>query len=91
MFGKYELRYLADPKGALGASEQVRGIARPGFGADHTEVAAFLKRLHLPLAELESAMLDAQNTDYAKAVDKYIAEHEARVAYWVTGEGQAPA
>lgn len=91
MFGKYELRYLQDPEGALGQAEEVKGIARPGFTTEHAEAAAFLKRLHLPLNELESAMLDAQNTDYAKAVDKYIAEHTARVNYWVTGEGQAPA
>jgi glycine betaine/proline transport system substrate-binding protein len=91
MFGKYDLRYLTDPEGALGAEERVVGIARTGFSAEHAEATAFLKRLNLPLAELESAMLDAQNTDYAKAVDKYIAEHTARVNYWVTGEGQAPA
>jgi glycine betaine/proline transport system substrate-binding protein len=91
MFGKYDLRYLKDPEGALGGEERVVGIARKGFGAEHAQIDAFLKRLNLPLPELESAMLNAQETDYAKAVDKYIAEHAARVTHWVTGEGQAPA
>ncbi|SEP96463.1 glycine betaine/proline transport system substrate-binding protein [Faunimonas pinastri] len=86
MFGKYKLRYIADPKGSLGGVERVYAISRKGFQNDHPDVAQFLMRMNLPLKELESAMADAQDTSYEQAVDKYIASHQARVNYWLTGE-----
>lgn len=86
MFGKYELRYLDDPKQALGGVERVYAIARKGFQSDHPEVAQFLMRMHLPLGELESAMSDANEGSVDKAVENYISEHPTRVKYWLTGE-----
>ncbi|MBO1073856.1 glycine betaine ABC transporter substrate-binding protein [Roseomonas marmotae] len=82
MFGKYELRYLADPKQALGGEEEVVGLGRPGLGKDRPEIAAFLSRLNLPLNELESAMLVAQEKDYDTAVAQYIEQHAERVNGW---------
>ncbi|MFH5926387.1 glycine betaine ABC transporter substrate-binding protein [Roseomonas xinghualingensis] len=82
MFGKYELRYLADPKGALGAEEQVVALGRPNLGKERPEVAAFLSRLNLPLADLERAMLVAQETDYDTAVNQYISQNAGRVNGW---------
>ncbi|MGK9166447.1 glycine betaine ABC transporter substrate-binding protein [Inquilinus limosus] len=86
MFGKYDLRYLDDPEGAMGGVERIYVLSRKGFQADHPEVAEFLMRMHLPLKELEAAMADAQDTSYEQAVEKYIADHPARVKYWLTGE-----
>ncbi|BCH23720.1 glycine betaine ABC transporter substrate-binding protein [Mesorhizobium sp. L-8-3] len=85
MFGKYKLRYIEDPKGALGAAEHVDVLARKGFKEDNPEAAAFLSRMKLPLDELEAAMFDAQETSYEKAVDKYIADHPDRVKAWLAG------
>src|SRR5690606_1648872 len=56
MFGKYELRYIDDPKGALGDAEHVDVVSRKGFADDRPEVAEFLSRMKLPLAELEAGM-----------------------------------
>ncbi|WP_026870283.1 glycine betaine ABC transporter substrate-binding protein [Inquilinus limosus] len=86
MFGKYDLRYLNDPEGAMGGVERIYVLSRKGFQADHPQVAEFLMRMHLPLKELEAAMADAQDTSYEQAVEKYIADHPARVKYWLTGE-----
>lgn len=82
MFGKYELRYLADPKSALGAEEQVYAIGRPGLGKEQPKVAAFLSRLNMPLNELESAMLVAQEKSYDEAVAQYVSTHAERVNGW---------
>lgn len=82
MFGKYELRYLADPRGALGAAEEVVGLGRPGLKKERPEVAAFLSKLNLPLNELEAAMLVAQEDSVDAAVSKYIDEHGQRVNGW---------
>lgn len=85
-FGKYELRYLDDPKKALGGVERVYVISRQGFQSDYPEVAQFLMRMHLPLDELEAALSDANENSVEKAVENYISEHPARVKYWLTGE-----
>ena len=86
MFGKYELRYIDDPKGALGEAEHVDVLARKDFEKDDPEVAGFLSRMKLPIGDLEAAMFDAQETSYEKAVDKYIAAHPDEVKAWLGKE-----
>jgi glycine betaine/proline transport system substrate-binding protein len=83
MFGKYELRYLADPKGSLGAAEHVDVLARKDFEKDNAKAAGFLSRMKLPIGDLEAAMFNAQETSYEKAVDQYIADHPDQVKAWV--------
>ncbi|NBC31739.1 MAG: glycine/betaine ABC transporter substrate-binding protein [Alphaproteobacteria bacterium] len=85
-FGAYDLRYLEDPMGVLGGPERAVAMARNGFYQDNVEAASFFARLTIPLDELEAAMYDASQRSYEEAVDTYIANHEARVNYWVTGE-----
>ena len=86
MFGKYELRYLDDPKGALGKAEHVDVIARKDFEKNNPEVAAFLSRMKLPIGDLEAAMFNAQETSYEKAVDKYIEDHPDQIKAWLGKE-----
>lgn len=83
MFGKYELRYLDDPKGALGAAEHVNALARKGFKEDNPQVASLLEKMNIPLADLEKAMFEAQETSYEKAVDTYIAQNPDRIKEWL--------
>lgn len=83
MFGKYALRYLADPKGSLGKAEHVDVLARKDFEMDNPKVADFLSRMKLPIGDLEAAMFNAQETSYEKAVDQYIAAHPDQVKAWV--------
>lgn len=83
MFGKYELRYLKDPKNALGEAEHVDVLARKEFKTDNPKVAEFMTRMKLPIADLEAAMFDAQETSYEKAVEKYISEHPDQIKSWL--------
>lgn len=85
MFGKYELRYLNDPKNALGAAEEVIALGRPGLKQDHPKVAAFLSKLNLPLNELEVGMLAAQEDSQDAAVAHYVENHGDRVDGWFAG------
>lgn len=87
MFGKYELRYIDDPKTALGKAEHVDVLARKDFEKDNPEVAGFLSRMKLPIGDLEAAMFNAQETSYEKAVDKYIADHPDQIKAWLAKEG----
>lgn len=41
MFGKWELKYLEDPKGVLGGEEMIEAIVRKGLKKDMPEVHAF--------------------------------------------------
>lgn len=86
MFQTWSLRFLDDPKGALGGPEHVDALVRRGLDQDHPNVVAFLQRFHLELDELETAMGRAQETSYQAAVDEFIAAHPKRVHYWATGE-----
>ena len=85
-FGAYDLRYIDDPKGVLGSYERIHALARQGFYQENPEVAMMISRISIPLAALESAMFDAQETSYEEAVDKFIGNHPKHVNYWVSGE-----
>lgn len=86
MFGKYDLRYLEDPKGTLGSFERVHAVARKGFYQDDIEAAGFFSRMQLPIDDLQAAMYDAQESSYEEAVTRYIDNNPERIRYWLTGE-----
>lgn len=85
-FGRWNLRYLEDPKGVLGSYERIHAIAREGFYQQNVEAAAMITRMHLPIDQLEAAMDKAQETSYEEAVNDYIANHPERINYWISGE-----
>ncbi|MCJ8518728.1 glycine betaine/proline transport system substrate-binding protein [Pseudorhizobium tarimense] len=86
MFGKYDIRYIDDPKNSLGEAEHVDVLARKGFKDDKPEVAAFLSRMQLPISDLEAGMFDAQETSYDEAIAKYIKDHPDQVKAWIGEE-----
>jgi glycine betaine/proline transport system substrate-binding protein len=86
MFANWKLRYLEDPKGALGGLESVNALVRKGFYQDHPDVFEFLNRMVLPIGDLEAMMQEARQTSYEQAVDNYIKNNKARIDYWVTGK-----
>ncbi|CAO3452678.1 glycine betaine ABC transporter substrate-binding protein [Azospirillum largimobile] len=86
MFANWKLRYLEDPKGALGGLESVNAIVRKGFYQDHPEIYEFLNRMVLPIGDLEAMMQEARQTSYEQAVDNYIKNNRTRIDYWVTGK-----
>ena len=86
MFSKWKLRYLEDPKGVLGGTEHVNKLVRKGFEQDHPEAYAFLKRMALPISDVEAIMAEAQDSSYEKAVENYIKNNPERIDSWVTGK-----
>lgn len=86
MFGKYDIRYIEDPKKSLGDAEHVDILARKGFKEDNPEVAGFLSRMKLPISDLEAGMFEAQETSYDAAIEKYIEDHPDQVKAWVGSE-----
>ncbi len=86
MFGAFKLRYLKDPKKALGGAEQIHALARKGFKKADPKVAAFVSRINIPLGELEKLMYRAEQTSYEKAAAQFIKTHPKLVNYWITGK-----
>lgn len=83
MFGKYDLRYIADPKKSLGEAETVNILARKGFKDENPEIAAFFSRMKLPVDDLQAGMFEAQESSYDAAIAKYITDHPDQVKVWV--------
>lgn len=86
MFARWKLRYLQDPKLALGGRERIHALVRKNFYQDFpVEVTEFLSRMFIPMEELESLMGKATETSYEAAVNEYIKQHSSKVNYWVSG------
>ena len=88
MFSQYKLRYLEDPKQVLGGAESIHALARKGFSADFPAAAAFIRNLKISLADLESVMLKARDSNAAKEAAAYIASHGEQVDRWVAVAGK---
>ncbi|MFI7426763.1 glycine betaine ABC transporter substrate-binding protein [Micromonospora sp. NPDC049836] len=74
-YAKYELKDLADPKGTLGAAEQINTLARQGFGKDFPEVTKMLQQFKMngeQLASLEDLMFNTHKGDGKKAVEEWL-------------------
>ncbi|SDG09391.1 glycine betaine/proline transport system substrate-binding protein [Limimonas halophila] len=85
MFEAYALRFLADPKDALGGPQRVHKLVRTGFMTDHPWASRVLMRMHLPRAAVRRIMAEGRARTYPRAVDTYIRRNPARMRYWVTG------
>lgn len=86
MFAAYDMRFLDDPKGVFGKDQRVVALARPEFSQDEPKAAAFIARMHIPLDDLNKALLDAQRSSEDQAVVNFIKNHAKRIDYWVTGK-----
>lgn len=86
MFGKWDLKYLDDPKGVLGGEEHIDTIVRKGLKADMPKVYSFLDKFHWETPE-QLQMVMAWNQEpgadrYENAV-KFINEHPDLVKSWL--------
>lgn len=84
MFGRFQLKYLKDPKGVFGGDENIHAIARKGLQKDKPEVYAFLTKYKLSMADLQTLM--AANKDNGKPsanARKFIADHPQLIDSWL--------
>ncbi|MCK9239461.1 glycine betaine ABC transporter substrate-binding protein [Desulfocurvus sp.] len=86
MFGKWDLKYLADPKGVLGEEEHIDTIVRKGLKADMPEVYALLDNFAWKDAgQLQMVMAWNQEpgADRYENAKRFIKENEAQVNAWM--------
>lgn len=84
MFGRYELKYLADPKGSFGGEESVNTVARKDLAKDMPEVHKILTNFKLSLDDEQKLMLknEEKGTDPAATAKAWIEANPQKVAAW---------
>jgi len=83
MFGRFDLKYLKDPKNVFGAEETINCIARKGLQKDMPKVYAFLKNYKLPMADLQKIMaMNQENDKPLENAKKFIADNPDLVKTW---------
>ncbi|WEG12061.1 glycine betaine ABC transporter substrate-binding protein [Pullulanibacillus sp. KACC 23026] len=86
MFAKYKLKYLKDPKGVFGKSEEIHTVVTKGFVSEHPNAAKILKQFNWTPDQMGSVMLDISNgTDPAKAAEKWVKANPDVVKKWTAG------
>lgn len=85
MWGRFDLRYIKDPKKALGSEEHVEAIADTSFKTEAPKVYGLISRMHYTLDQVNTMLADANKTSYKQAAHDFIHGHPDLVKYWVTG------
>lgn len=81
-YSRYQLKDLADPKGAMGKGEQLHILGRKNFSQDFPALAKSLRGLKLndsQLGSLEDAVQKAGNGKEAEAVKQWADQNKAFV------------
>ena len=84
-FSAYDLKFLEDPKGTFGGSENVNTIARKGLEEDMPNAYKVLDRFYWEPQDMEAVMFDAQEVSFEEAANNWIEENPDKVAQWTEG------
>ena len=84
-FSAYDLKYLEDPKGTFGGSENINTIVRKGLEEDMPNAYKILDRFYWEPADMEAVMFDAQEVSFEEAANNWIQENQDKVAQWTEG------
>lgn len=85
-FGRWDLRFLDDPKGFFGAAEEIHAIGRKGLKEDMPEVHAFLQKFSFTNAgQLQKLMAENEEKGATPLENarKFIRENPEQVNKWL--------
>ncbi|MBN2297800.1 MAG: glycine betaine ABC transporter substrate-binding protein [Deltaproteobacteria bacterium] len=83
-FARWDLKYLKDPKGIYGGTEEIRTIVRKGLDEDMPEVYTFLDNFHWTLADIGQVMgWNAEGADPYESAKKWVKENPEKVNAWL--------
>ena len=77
-YAKYPLKDLQDPKGAMGAPEQLHAVGRQGFSHDFPQLTNMIKKFHITdqqLSSLENTVNAAPKGQEDQAAQKWADEN----------------
>jgi len=85
-FGRYDLKFLEDPKGIYGATEHVEIYARKGFKEGDAFAANYFANFHMTDNEIGIllAQMEDGHEDKDAAAKAWIAENTKLVQKWMT-------
>ncbi|WP_419780894.1 glycine betaine ABC transporter substrate-binding protein [Maridesulfovibrio sp.] len=86
MFGRWDLKYLKDPKGVLGESETINTIVRKGLDKDMPKVYSFLDKFAWKDAgqlQMVMAWNQEKGADPYENAKRFIKENKAQVDSWL--------
>ena len=83
-FGRFDLKFLDDPKEVYGATEHIETYARAGFKADDPFVANYLAKFHLNDAQMGDLLAKMNDGEDKAAVAKtWIKDNQELVNSWL--------
>ena len=88
MAQRYDVKWLADPKGVFPPSQSYYWIGQKGFSEAHPHAREILASIYLPLADnnaINAAVNDGKTMD--DAIDDWMAAHSDLIARWTNISG----
>ncbi|MCS1382211.1 glycine/betaine ABC transporter [Lysinibacillus sphaericus] len=85
MFSSYDLKFLEDPQGTLGGTENINTLVRKDLAKDLPDAYTLLNQFYWEPEDMEAVMYEAQTTSFEEAADKWIAQNEEKVNEWTKG------
>lgn len=83
-FAEWDLKYLDDPRGVYGGSEQITKIVRTGLHEDAPDAYAFLQRFYWTPDQMAEVMVDILGgMEPADAARAWIADNQDVVQSWL--------
>jgi len=82
-FGRWDLRYIDDPKGTLGSIERADIIAREGFYREAPDVYEMLDNMTIPLDKVQAGMDVGERESYEVAAEQFVKNNPDLVNSWL--------
>ena len=83
-FGRFDLKFLEDPKGVYGGAEDVVTLARQGLAEDDPEAYAILERFEWTAEDIALVMTDIEGgMSEEEAAQKWIDANRDKVDVWL--------
>jgi glycine betaine/proline transport system substrate-binding protein len=89
MWARWKLKFLEDPKGVYGKTENIHVLARKGLDKDMPRVAQFLKNFKMDdqqLGSLEGMINEEKSGDPAVAARAWVTQNMDLVKSWIPKE-----
>jgi glycine betaine/proline transport system substrate-binding protein len=85
-FGRFDLKFLDDPKGVYGEAEDIVTVARSGLKTEDPEAYAILERFQWSAADIAEVMTSIEEgTPAEEAARAWITANPDKVNYWING------
>lgn len=88
MFSEHDLKFLEDPKGTLGESENIHTMVRHGLEEDHPSAYQLLDNFYWEVDDMNEVMLKFGQDDTVEpreAAEEWVADNREKVDAWLEG------